>query len=811
MKGGLRLLLSKNNDGLDPVYEMAMNDKSIIKLMTASSLKGFIFTLEVPEDVSRYADINSDKTGFDKIITNFVIKIVLTSPISNKSMGNYKEKIKQYETKDEFYKEAKLQQEIWMKSIENGASEICPSVANLSFLDKQNTQRLLSTLANKSNNDKNMIDVLTFLNKNNTDGMGILTMKNYTNSKTLSEYLDDKTVSQKDRQHVLDYTAVKVIRLALLGYVHYDLHKNNVLVTDDINNKSVLIDFGRVIKIRNFFNYFNSTIEWFLQKHKKEDYILNIRNKYNNGGFNILNDLNAYITDVNTNKMDTKHIEHKLGVIIISVLNIDMYILAYEFHQVHPQSIWLSEADIDTELFLNEAFKKNSHPIVFDEKGFAPLNPNYWEMGDARGVDPSEPRGNAHLKPRDGDTPLAPAKKKKCPKGTRRNKKTGNCEPRGVARGLTPLKPRGNAPSKPHDIRGLTPSEPRDGDTPLAPAKKKKCPKGTRRNKKTGNCEPRGVARGLTLLKPRGVAPSEPPVKKPKCPKGTRRNKKTGNCEPIERPRGEVHIPSEVSIQSEVPIPSEHKEAQKSPAEHSHGLSRMSPLGLKGVKPLGLAHWIDAYIQENNLSLNNNERYVKLLHMNKVQDSFTPLFKNDSYDYVKDIFKDLYILKTIGDGSCFIHALFTALSKNYLRMNDNDKRDMAKYFRKNVLAKMKDDEYKSESSMRINPEKTKEYKKNFENEKFYLTNEEIILIANKYKINFMFFKTEWSGATDISPIYVNNDPRNRDNYDWIYIENSGVHYETIIHDNDAGEVYMTFSPEESENILDKLKFKYYGA
>jgi hypothetical protein len=739
MKGGLRLLLSKNNDGLDPVYEMAMNDKSIIKLMTASSLKGFIFTLEVPEDVSRYADINSDKTGFDKIITNFVIKIVLTSPISNKSMGNYKERIKQYETKDEFYKEAKLQQEIWMKSIENGASEICPSVANLSFLDKQNTQTLLSALANKSNNDKNMIDVLTFLNKNNTDGMGILTMKNYTNSKTLSEYLDDKTVSQKDRQHVLDYTAVKIIRLALLGYVHYDLHKNNVLVTDDINNKSVLIDFGRVIKIRNFFNYFNSTIEWFLQKHKKEDYILNIRNKYNNGGFNILNDLNAYITDVNTNKMDTKHIEHKLGVIIISIMNIDMYILAYEFHQVHPQSIWLVEADVNTELFLNEAFKKNSHPIVFDEKGFAPLNPNYWEMGH------------------DGDTPLAPAlqsKKKKCPKGTRRNKKTGNCEPSGVARGLTPLKPRGVA---------------RDGDTPLAPAKKKK------------------------------------------CPKGTRRNKKTGNCEPIARPRGEVHIPSEVSIQSEVPIPSEHKEAQKSPAEHSHGLSRMSPRGLKGVKPLGLAHWIDAYIQENNLSLNNNERYVKLLHMNKVQDSFTPLFKNDSYDYVKDIFKDLYILKTIGDGSCFIHALFTALSKNYLRMNDNDKRDMAKYFRKNVLAKMKDDEYKSESSMRINPEKTKEYKKNFANEKFYLTNEEIILIANKYKINFMFFKTEWSGATDISPIYVNNDPRNRDNDEWIYIENSGIHYETIINDNDAGELYMTFSPEESENILDKLKFKYYGA
>ena len=256
MKGGLKLLLSKNNDGFEPVYEMIMNDKSNFKLMTVSSLSGFIFTLEVPEDVSRYADINSDKTGFDKIITNFVIKIVLIADEDDDDyeMGEYKNQQKIYETKDDFYKEAKTQQKIWMKSIENGASEICPSVANLSFLDYEDTQTLFSTLANKSNNDKDMIDVLKFLKKNNINGMGILTMKNYTNSKTMREYHVDKNVSQKDKQHVLNYTLVKVIRLALVGYVHLDLHPSNVLVTDDINNKSVLIDFGRVIRLRDYYN-----------------------------------------------------------------------------------------------------------------------------------------------------------------------------------------------------------------------------------------------------------------------------------------------------------------------------------------------------------------------------------------------------------------------------------------------------------------------------------------------------------------------------------------------------------------------------
>lgn len=69
--------------------------------------------------------------------------------------------------------------------------------------------------------------------------------------------------------------------------------------------------------------------------------------------------------------------------------------------------------------------------------------------------------------------PVGDPKKTPCPKGTRRNKKTGNCEPY---------------------------------------TKKSKCPEGTKRSRITGNCEPIG--------------------KKPKCPKGTHRSKKTGNCEP---------------------------------------------------------------------------------------------------------------------------------------------------------------------------------------------------------------------------------------------------------------------------------------
>ena len=54
--------------------------------------------------------------------------------------------------------------------------------------------------------------------------------------------------------------------------------------------------------------------------------------------------------------------------------------------------------------------------------------------------------------------------------------------------------------------------------------KQPRCPKGTRRNKKTGLCEPNIIFKAKSA--------SEKKEKKTKCPKGTRRNKKTGLCEP---------------------------------------------------------------------------------------------------------------------------------------------------------------------------------------------------------------------------------------------------------------------------------------
>jgi hypothetical protein len=55
-----------------------------------------------------------------------------------------------------------------------------------------------------------------------------------------------------------------------------------------------------------------------------------------------------------------------------------------------------------------------------------------------------------------------------------------------------------------------------------SPKKGKRCPNGTRRNKKTGHCE---------STKQKSPSVLSVKLKNKRCPNGTRRNKKTGACE----------------------------------------------------------------------------------------------------------------------------------------------------------------------------------------------------------------------------------------------------------------------------------------
>jgi hypothetical protein len=105
-------------------------------------------------------------------------------------------------------------------------------------------------------------------------------------------------------------------------------------------------------------------------------------------------------------------------------------------------------------------------------------------------------------------------KTKKCPKGTRKNKKTGLCEPK-----ITKIaNPKSVSPS---------PSLPQTSQRAPSDLVQPTCPPGMKLKKDSCVC-----VQNTPILKANTTVKKS---KNPKCPKGTRRNKKTGLCEPIKK------------------------------------------------------------------------------------------------------------------------------------------------------------------------------------------------------------------------------------------------------------------------------------
>jgi len=254
--GGLFLIknsMNEKNSGFYPIIEMILDNESIFSILTYSSLSGFIFTLTIPENKSRYKDQHNN------IITSLLLKIVFIEDDESSFVyidNDDKKNIKVTETKQSFIKETLIQSDIWFESI-NYKQEISPSVANLSIFDEISSITLLNKMIEKANNDINTNNILIFLKKviinrkNVSKGIGLLTMKNYENTTTYYNFTSSfnpyDPMKYSTFRTVSKHLLIKLIRLADIGYIHLDLHDSNILVIN--NNNCLIIDFGRVGKI----------------------------------------------------------------------------------------------------------------------------------------------------------------------------------------------------------------------------------------------------------------------------------------------------------------------------------------------------------------------------------------------------------------------------------------------------------------------------------------------------------------------------------------------------------------------------------
>lgn len=266
-RGGLK---QKNPDkkGFLPVYDMVNSRNANLNLLSYESLKGFIISLTVDSNDSEYKGLSNGR--FTKNVTDFIMKFAVVAP-SEKIIPPFNTLVKMSESRESYFNEAKLQQNIWIRSIIGGREEVCPPVANFSLFNNSQSKLILNFFISKSNNMYTHIifNYLNYvINADPTYEIGIILMpiigniinNSIHNSIEFSKFMllpintnfNGLIINNDEKDNAMISVASKVARLFIdIGVIHFDLHSNNILicVTPQQKIKSYIIDFGRASNI----------------------------------------------------------------------------------------------------------------------------------------------------------------------------------------------------------------------------------------------------------------------------------------------------------------------------------------------------------------------------------------------------------------------------------------------------------------------------------------------------------------------------------------------------------------------------------
>ena len=87
-----------------------------------------MFSLNVNPEYSEYRTLNYTNSKFTQEVTKFILKIVVIAPQNDTQLNPFNRVKKSSESLDSFFDEAKMQQNLWKKSITGGRSAICPPI-----------------------------------------------------------------------------------------------------------------------------------------------------------------------------------------------------------------------------------------------------------------------------------------------------------------------------------------------------------------------------------------------------------------------------------------------------------------------------------------------------------------------------------------------------------------------------------------------------------------------------------------------------------------------------------------------------------
>ena len=244
--------------GFKPVQDMIKSVGTDFNILTAESLFGFMLTMHVPVENAEYLGPSASGKKMTTPITEYLLKMsviterrVRLDPIA----WNGKPRVKSSETVMSFYREAKLQQKLWLDSIIGGKQPVCPDVYSITYdcgdmifsSPSSSSSSVSSTVKRRHLNHPEVYD---YLRTRHTEGfkLGAIAMEYIPNSRPLYSILHGPDVDDAYKNVACINAGAQVVRLFLdYGIIHVDLHAENIIV--DESGMAYIIDFGRVLKL----------------------------------------------------------------------------------------------------------------------------------------------------------------------------------------------------------------------------------------------------------------------------------------------------------------------------------------------------------------------------------------------------------------------------------------------------------------------------------------------------------------------------------------------------------------------------------
>jgi hypothetical protein len=234
----------------EAIHRMIDNPGSTISHISYTSLNGFIFKLTVPEGSHEFFGLNDDG-NFNKPIHSIVLKFAILSHSVEHLDAiniNYERHNKNTELLPNFHNEAKVQQNIYIKTIHPSGNPICPAVIDFSYLNNSSSQLFLDVIRRKPNTPESstmLRYIYSRIRETSDRKLGIISMELADNFDTLNNlFLKNKPAYE---ENVLNTLAQIIILFTKLKMINYDSHLKNVLTNG--RNKTMLIDFGRTVDL----------------------------------------------------------------------------------------------------------------------------------------------------------------------------------------------------------------------------------------------------------------------------------------------------------------------------------------------------------------------------------------------------------------------------------------------------------------------------------------------------------------------------------------------------------------------------------